>query len=239
MRYLIRFSYDGTKFHGFQRQKIHKNVQGTLENILSNYFGEDIIIKGSGRTDAGVHAINQCAHFDISKKVTNKDIRKINELLNNEIVINKCKLVSSDFHARFNVKNKTYIYKINVDNFKEEMIGYYYQSKVDYDIKLMKEASILLVGTHDFHNFVSGVRDDYVSTIFKIKIKKSKNIITFTFKGIGFYRYMVRHIVGALLSVGKHKSNIKDIKNMLENPNIKQELPVVPADGLYLVQVKY
>lgn len=239
MRYLIRFSYDGTKFHGFQRQKNVKNVQGTLEKVLSSYFNLPIIIKGSGRTDAGVHAYNQCAHFDIDRKILRKDIKNINDLLNKEIIIKSCKLVSNSFHARYSVKEKTYIYKMNIGKYNEKLEGYYCQSKADYDIKLMKNVAKLFVGTHDFHNFVSGERDDYVSTIFKIKIKRYKDILTFTFKGVGFYRYMVRHLVGALLSVGKHKSTLEDIKNMLAKPDIKQELPVVPAEGLYLAQVKY
>ena len=106
MRYLIKFGYDGTKFHGFQRQNDVKNVQGTLENVLSKVLKSNILIKGSGRTDAGVHAHMQCAHFDYDGSVSNKDIDKINILLNNEIIINKISVVSNDFHARRNVIKK-------------------------------------------------------------------------------------------------------------------------------------
>lgn len=238
MRYLIKFSYDGTKFHGFQRQNDVKNVQGTLENVLSKVLGANILIKGSGRTDAGVHAIMQCAHFDYEGKTNNSDIDKINILLNNEIVINKICNVKNDFHARHDVKEKVYVYKINNGKYKKEYEGYYYQIKYDLDMKKMKKACKLLIGTHDFHNFVSGYRDDYTSTIYKIKIKKYKDIINFKFVGIGFYRYMVRHLVGALIDVGRGKVDIHVIENMLDK-NIDKKLSVVPADGLYLEKIKY
>ena len=135
MRYLIKFGYDGTKFHGFQRQNDVKNVQGTLENALSKVLKSNILIKGSGRTDAGVHAHMQCAHFDYDGSVSNKDIDKINILLNNEIIINKISVVSNDFHARHNVIKKMYVYKVNNGKYKKEYDGYYYQVKYDFDIK--------------------------------------------------------------------------------------------------------
>lgn len=236
MRYLIRFSYDGTKFHGFQRQNDVRNVQGTLENVLSNVLKENVLIKGSGRTDAGVHAHDQCAHFNYSDKISFKDIEKINYLLGKDIVINKCVLVNDLFHARYDVKKKMYVYKINNGKYKNEYDGYYYQSKCNYDIKKMKKASKLLIGTHDYHNFVSGYRDDYTSTIYKISIKKRGDIIILKFIGIGFYRYMVRHLVGALLDVGKGKVDVHVIENMLEK-DINKTLSVVPADGLYLEKI--
>ena len=179
MRYLIKFGYDGTKFHGFQRQNDVKNVQGTLENALSKVLKSNILIKGSGRTDAGVHAHMQCAHFDYDGSVSNKDIDKINILLNNEIIVNKISVVSNDFHARHNVIKKMYVYKVNNGKYKKEYDGYYYQVKYDFDIKKMKNASKLLIGTHDYHNFVSGYRDDYTSTIYNNKIKKHGDIIVF------------------------------------------------------------
>lgn len=239
MRYLISFSYDGTLFHGFQRQKNVKNVQGLLEQTLSNYFGQDILIKGSGRTDAGVHASCQCAHFDTSNNVTWKDISHINKLLNGEIVINKLKLVDNNFHARHDVKKKTYVYKINVGKYKSNYEGYYYQIKYDLDIKKMREASKVFVGVHDYRNFVSGYRDDYESVIYKIKINKIGNILILKFVGAGFYRYMVRHLVGALVDVGKGKTDVSTIAMMIDNEEFTKKLSVVPACGLYLTDIKY
>ncbi len=239
MRYLIRFKYDGTKFHGFQRQNDVKNVQGMLETVLSKYYGEDIVIKGSGRTDAGVHALDQCAHFDINKTANKKDKNELNKLLNNEIVIKKMNPVSDSFHARHDVKSKTYVYKIYTGSPLKEYDGYYYQLKANLNYKKMKKASKVFVGTHDFRNFVSGPRDDYRTTIFKINMKKRGPFITIRFTGIGFYRYMVRHLVGALISVGKDKSDALVLENMLINPSLNKNLGVAPAEGLYLKKIEF
>ena len=239
MRYLIKFSYDGTKFHGFQRQNDVKNVQGTLEKVLSDVFESDIVIKGSGRTDAGVHAEAQCAHFDVDKIITKEDINIINRILNEDIVIKNYKLVKNDFHARHDVKYKKYVYKLNIGDFDKLKEGYYYQRKFKLDFSLMKRAMKLFVGTHDFRNFVSGPRIDYTTTIYKAKLKKKGSIVLFEFVGIGFYRYMVRHLVGALVDVGRGKAKVSDVERMLDNPLVEKNLSVVPADGLYLVDVKY
>ena len=239
MRYLIKFSYDGTKFHGFQRQNDVKNVQGTLEKVLSDVFESDIVIKGSGRTDAGVHAEAQCAHFDVDKKITKEDINIINRILNEDIVIKNYKLVKNDFHARHDVKYKKYVYKLNIGDFDKLKEGYYYQRKFKLDFSLMKRAMKLFVGTHDFRNFVSGPRIDYTTTIYKAKLKKKGSIVLFEFVGVGFYRYMVRHLVGAILDVGRGKAKVADVERMIDNPLVEKNLSVVPADGLYLMDVKY
>lgn len=239
MRYLIQFSYDGSKFHGFQRQNTVKSVQKSLEDALSKVLNTNIIVKGSGRTDAGVHALYQCAHFDYEKNLTKKDISKINNLLNREIIIKKYKKVNNDFHARHSAKKKIYLYKIITKNYKDKYDGYFYQIKYPLDITIMKKACKLFEGTHDFHNFVSGQRDNYKSHIYKIKITKRKDIIYIKFIAKGFYRYMVRHLAGALIDVGRGKTNFQEIKGMLDNPNINKKLSILPANGLYLVKVKY
>ncbi len=239
MRYLIKFRYDGTKFHGFQRQNNVKSVQKTLEDALSKAFNCSILIKGSGRTDAGVHAIGQCAHFDYDGILTKKDLIDVNNILNKEINVFDIKRVNDSFHARHNVKQKTYIYKVNNDMYYEFYKGYYYQISYPLDIRKMKDASKLFVGTHDFRNFVSGFRLDYKTHIYKIKINKRKGIILFTFVGSGFYRYMVRNLVGALIDVGRGKCDYNTIKMMLENEADAKRLSVAPADGLYLVKIKY
>ncbi len=238
MRYLLTFSYDGTKFHGFQRQNNVKNVQGALEQVLSEILKERIVIKGSGRTDAGVHALNQKAHFDYEKKLPKNLKVQLNKYLNKEIVIKKVDQVHEDFHARHSAIKKIYTYKIYMGhNFNKE--GYYYHIRYPVDLKEMKKVAKLMEGTHDFRNFVSGDRIDYTSTIYKIIIKKYFNYLTITFVGVGFYRYMVRHLVGALLDVGRNHADIKRVENMLDNENFVNKLGIVPAQGLYLVNVFY
>lgn len=239
MRYLISFSYDGTKFHGFQRQNDVKSVQKTLEDALSVVLDEKLVIKGSGRTDAGVHALMQCAHFDCNKGITKKDVDKLNNILCGDIVVKKFRKVNNDFHARHNVRKKTYVYKINNGNYRNDYEGYYYQIRYPLDIKKMKKASKLFIGIHDFHNFVSGFRVDYTTCIYKISIKKCGDIVLMKFVGAGFYRYMVRHLVGALLDIGRGKVELHVLKNMIENKDLEKKLSIVPADGLYLKTIKF
>lgn len=235
MKYMMVISYDGSKFHGFQRQKNVRNVQGYLEMVLSNLLNEEIIIKGAGRTDRGVHAEYQVVHFETDKKITNLKKKLNNQLI--DIKIKRIKKVDNNFHARHSVKNKTYLYKIDLKNKLDS--NYYLTIKHELHIKDMKQASKLFIGTHNFKNFVAGERLNYTSTIFAINIYKFNGVLYLKFKGIGFYRYMVRNLVGALLDIGKKKIDINVIKDMLENPNIEKRLTTSSPNGLYLLKINY
>lgn len=235
MKYMMVISYDGSKFHGFQRQKNVRNVQGYLEKNISELLNENIVVKGSGRTDRGVHAKYQVVHFE-----TNIDISNLKSSLNKVLIdlkVKKVKLVSDFFHARHSVKNKTYLYKIDLSNSKDE--NYYLKIKYKLDIKRMKEASKLFLGTHNFKNFVAGERLDYNGTIINIHIYKINNILYLKFKGIGFYRYMIRNLVGALLEVGRGKIDKEVIRDMLDNYMIEKRLPTSSPNGLYLIKINY
>lgn len=235
MKYMMVISYDGSKFHGFQRQKNVRNVQGYLESELSNLLNEIIVVKGAGRTDCGVHANYQVVHFE-----TNKNISNIKNSLNKILIdmkIKKIKKVDDDFHARHSVKNKIYLYKIDLSNKKSD--NYYLKVKYNLDINKMKRASKLFLGTHNFKNFVAGERIDYTGTILDIKIFKYNNVLYLKFKGIGFYRYMIRNLVGALLEVGKGKIQQKVIKDMLDNYSLEKRLPTSSPNGLYLYKINY
>ena len=235
MKYMMVISYDGSKFYGFQRQNNVRNVQGYLESSLSDYLGEKIVIKGAGRTDRGVHAKYQVVHFE-----TSKSIKKLKYVLNRKLVdlkVKKIKKVSNDFHARHSVKSKIYLYKLDLSKKKDN--NYYGIANSKLNIKKMKEASKLFVGTYDFRNFVSGKRENYISTIFDIKIYKFNNVLYFKFIGIGFFRYMVRNLVGSLIEVGKEKIDSSVIDNMLNNPDIEKRLPTSSPNGLYLYKINY
>lgn len=238
MRIKIVFSYDGSKFNGFQRQKKLRSVQKEIEDALSNIYEKPIEIKGAGRTDAGVHANNQVAHFDVEKNIP-KLKEKLNNAIRPDIYIKQIKIVSDDFHARLSAKKKEYIYKINLGPYQSSLNDYFYQPTFKLDIMSMKDASKLFIGTHDFHNFVAGERDDYLSTIKDITITNTFHILEIRFVGIGFYRYMVRNLVGALLEVGKCKIDRNYIRKMLDNPDEKIELPTAPPQGLYLNKIWY
>ena len=238
MRIKMVFSYDGSKFNGFQRQKSKPSVQSEIESALSSIYDLPITIKGAGRTDAGVHANNQVAHFNVDNMIDGLK-EKMNNLLRPNIYIKNLKIVKDDFHARKNAKKKEYIYKINLGPFQSSLNDYYYQPNYKIDIFSMKDASKLMIGTHDFHNFVSGYRDNYVSTIYNITITKTFQKLEITFVGVGFYRYMVRNLVGALLEVGKFKIDRNYIRKMLDNPNDDLRLPTAPPQGLYLNKIWY
>ncbi len=238
MRVKIVFSYDGSKFFGFQRQKDKRSVQNEIENALSSLYNELIAIKGAGRTDVGVHANNQVAHFDVPHIIPNLKTR-LNELVKPNIYIKSLVKVKDDFHARKSAKKKEYIYKINVGPFKSSLNDYVYQPNYKLDVSLMKDAANVFCGTHDFHNFVAGYREDYISTINSITITNTFQKIEIRFVGVGFYRYMVRNMVGALLEVGKCKIDRTQIKKMLDNPNEDIKLPTAPPEGLYLNKIWY
>ena len=226
MRYLIKFSYDGTLFHGFQRQKNVKNVQGLLEQTLSGYFGQDILIKGSGRTDAGVHAINQKIHFDLDTKITIEKLAKgLNSLLPEDIFVKKVEEVSDDFHARFSAIGKEYMYILNVGEYNPLERNYVYQHNKKLDVVEMERAMKYFEGTHNFKSFTKSddEKDDYVRTISQtnlIRDPKDLNKITLIFVGTGFLRYMVRNMVGLLMAKEKVKkllvSFIVKIEGLLE-----------------------
>ena len=238
MRKVIIFSYDGSKFFGLQRQNNVRSVQKTIEDALSEIYGDEITIKASGRTDTGVHANNQVAHFDVKSDVNNLK-NELNKILNPDIIVKKVKNVSDNFHARLSAQKKEYIYKINLGSFKSCLNFYYYQPRQKLDLNLMKEASKVLLGTHDFHNFISGDNDKTVTTIYSITFrKKMDDKVEISFIGTGFYRYMVRNLMGALIEVGKYNTGSEQLKKMLDTIDTKT-LPTAPAEGLYLNKVWY
>lgn len=234
MKYKLVISYDGSKFFGFQRQNDVRNIQGYLEKTLSSILDSDIVVKGAGRTDAKVHAKAQVVHFVTDKNVRNLK-KNANKLLK-DMKIKKISRVNENFHARHSAKSKTYLYKIDLSNKRDT--NYYGNVKNKLNIKKMREASKLFIGTHNFQNFVAGERQDYTSTITKIKIYKFNNVLYLKFTGRAFYRYMVRNLVGALVEVGKRKIDKQVIKDMLDL-KIAKSLPTFSPSGLYLIKIRY
>ena len=238
MRVKIVFSYDGSKFSGFQRLNNGRSVQKEIEDALSKIYGMDITIKGAGRTDAGVHANNQVASFDVDKVLPNLKSR-INNLVKPDIFIKSLQRTNDNFHARLSAKKKEYIYKINLGPYQSSLNDYCFQPNYKIDIGLMKDASKVLLGTHDFRNFVSGKRESYVSTIYSITFTNTFKKLEIRFVGVGFYRYMVRNLVGALLEVGKCKIDRNVINAMMEHPEKELTMPTAPPEGLYLNRIWY
>ena len=240
MRYLISISYDGTLFYGFERQKNKRTIQGEIEKVLTLINKKKVEIKGAGRTDRGVHAYDQKAHFDLDQNVPIERLLKaINSRLPSDIRINSIEVVDKEFHARFNCIRKTYKYYINTNEYDIMKNNYLYNYNKKLNIENMIEASKYLLGPHDFEVFVSGPRENYDSIIESINIKNNNGLLEFTFVGKSFYRYMVRNLMGALLLVGEGKCEPINVKEMLDKKLNIYHFKTVPACGLYLMKVEY
>lgn len=239
MRYLIRFSYDGSHFNGFQRQKEGKSVQKTLEEALTIINKSCVEIKGAGRTDIGVHANGQCAHFDLTQDIPEERVLvALNSIVRPYIYVKECKKMTNEFHARFSVKRKKYIYKIWLGKYDPQRYDYYlfYNKKIHLD-RLKECANILKYG-RNFHNFVSGSRENYDMIIEEIQFILKDNELNIVFIGKSFYRYMIRNLIGAMLDINEGKYEIQLLKKMLED-NFDYHLSCAPARGLYLDSVYY
>ena len=246
MRYFITFSYDGSKYSGYQKQPKKKTIQGEIEKALKQLnAGKDVSLVATGRTDAGVHAYNQRAHFDLQTKITPDKIKLgLNSLIPDDIYVKKVFEIDEEFHARFNVKAKEYIYKINMGGYNPIEKDYIYQYNKKLDISEMERALKYLEGTHNFKSFVKidEEKDDYVRTIVQtslVRDVKSVNQITISILGTGFMRYMVRNIVGMLIEIGEGKYKSEDIINILKAQDRTKAGLCAPACGLYLKDVYY
>jgi len=242
MRYLLTFSYDGTDFYGYQKQPNKRTVQEEIEKILSKIFNDKVVINASGRTDSKVHALNQKAHFDLDKEIDLGKIRhSMNKMLPNDIYIKTIEKVDNDFHARYDVKQKKYIYKINMGEYNPLDRNYIYQYNKSLDVEKIKEGFQYLIGEHNFKTFTKTTEEikDHNRTIYDIKLEQEDNIITITFVGNGFLRYMVRNMVGTLIAVGEGKIEPIYIKEILEKEDRKEALKTADPEGLYLADVFY
>ena len=237
MKYLISICYDGSKFYGFQRLKNQDTVQKKIEDALSIIAKEKIEIKGAGRTDRGVHALDQKAIFSLNINIDEQHLKiALNSLIAPYIYITN---VKENFHPRFQVKKKEYIYKINIGKYNPLIYDYTYQPNYQLNIEKMKECAELFIGIHNFKNFTSGERKNYECIIYSIEFKKEDDILEIKFIGKSFYRYMIRNLVGAMLDVSNNKVSLMEIKEALETPEIKKQFKTAIPNGLYLNKIEY
>lgn len=246
MRYLITFSYDGTLFSGYQKQPKERTVQTELEKALKEINGgKKVDVHASGRTDARVHALNQKAHFDLETKITTEKLVKgLNSLLPKDIYIKTAIEVQEDFHARFSAIGKEYIYIINMGEYNPIERNYVYQYNKKLDVVEMERAMKYLEGEHNFKSFTKTdeEKDDFVRTISQTNLtrdSKDLNKITLSFVGTGFLRYMVRNMVGTLISVGEGKIKSEEIIDILKKEDRKCAGKTASGEGLYLKNVFY
>lgn len=243
----LTLQYDGTRYKGFQKQNQKGSnvvtIQGKLETVLSKMADEEIKVIGCGRTDSGVHAENYIANFTTSSIMTCDEMCKyLLEYLPEDIAIKSIKNVSERFHSRYNVKSKTYVYTIDNNTYRNVFIkkySYYINDKLD--IEKMKEASKLLIGTHDFESFTSlkGKKKSTIRTINYIDINEKDGIIKIEVNGNSFMLNMVRILAGTLIEVGLDKIKVKDINEIIEAKDRSKSGHRAPAQGLCLKELQY
>ncbi len=244
MRYVIKFSYDGSNFFGFQCQKGLRTVQGVLESAAEKINnGKKTNVVASGRTDKGVHALCQIAHVDFDVAITPYQVKRaMNSNLPEDVHVFEVIEVNHDFHARFCVIEKVYQYRINVGEYNPLRRNYCYQHNYPLNIEAMRDAIKYFVGTHDFRAFVTENKEkrDCVRTITEAKIEEhQEDEIVLTFRGNGFLRYQVRNMVGILIKVGTGKIKKEVVKEILESKTRGKNGVTARAEGLYLVSVEY
>ncbi len=243
-RFKITISYDGTEYFGWQVQPEDVSVQGTIEKALHELSGESIKVHGSGRTDQGVHARGQVAHFDIEKKFTERGMmRALNALLPEDIRILSSKKVCDSFHARKTVKTKEYRYFIwNDEVLPPFQRSYRTHVRTPLDVDKMAKAAKYLVGRHSFKSFSANRRKEegsYVRDLYRLDVKKKGSEIVIIAQGSGFLYKMVRSIAGYLIRVGKGKAKPAETKKILKAEKRTQHVETAPPQGLFLWKVRY
>lgn len=239
----LTIEYDGKDYNGWQKQPNKLNIQGEIERAILNITKEEVDLIGSGRTDAGVHALGQIANFKTNSNIPiNKMAIAINSQLKNSIVIKKAEEVDERFHSRYNAKHKTYRYIINNSEYGTALyrnLEYHFPIKLDFE--KMKEAAKYFEGEHDFKAFKSSGTSgkNSVRTIYKAEVKKDGERIIIELTGNGFLYNMVRIISGTLLDVGLEKIAPEQIPNIINSKNRQQAGKTLPAHGLCLVSVEY
>ncbi len=239
MRYLAIVSYDGSVYHGFQRQNNGLGIQEVIEKSFSIMTQTDIKIYSAGRTDKGVHAIGQVFHFDSDLDIDEQTWLRVNDRLPLDIRIKKIKKVKSDFHARHSAKSKIYKYVIAKKPSTAFTKNYEVYIK-NFDIEPVKKVINDFVGTHDFKGFSQYVQDRTTAkTIYRVEIKETKKHYSFTFHGSSFLKYMVRSMMGTLIEIGIGKKDPDTIKKIFETNDRSLAGKTAQARGLFLVKIYY
>jgi len=240
----ITIEYDGTSYHGWQRQKTDRTIQEEIEKAVLTITGQQVSLTGSGRTDAGVHAYAQVANFKCETNLGPQDLfRGLNSLTADDIVIKGCEEVDASFHARYDVKSKIYVYKVK-NRPDPAAIGRQYAWHIRNALNLdaMRAASDHLIGIHDFKAFegAGSPRAHTTRSVFKARLVEAPDgYLAFEIEADGFLRFMVRNIVGTLVDVGLGKISPADFKGILESKDRDQAGATAPAHGLFLKNINY
>ena len=240
---MIVCEYDGTGYHGWQRQPNGISIQEVLEEKIGTITQEEIRMTASGRTDAGVHALNQVANFRTKSVIECGNLLKgINSLLPKDIVVKVLRDTDEEFHARYSAKSKIYIYRI----FNNPVRSALYRNcswhlRAPLDVDAMDQAAKILEGMHDFSSFCASGSDakDHIRTVIDTSVHMKGDIISFTIEANGFLRYMVRNIVGLLVDVGKRIIMPAGFAEILGATDRTRAGITAPPQGLFLMEVRY
>ena len=240
MRYFIEFSYNGTNYHGWQKQPNASTVQEELTKCMSVLLKEEVELMGAGRTDTGVHAHQMFAHFDtLSTFNSEKIVTKLNSFLSNDILIYSIYKVKGDTHARFTATARTY--KYFVSNKKDIFNPNLHLVLKDLDLDKMNSSCSYLLGEQDFTSFSKVNTDTFTNNcdITKAVWTKEGDVFVFTISANRFLRNMVRSVVGTLLDVGIGKIKVEEVKKIIEKKDRCAAGTSVPAKALFLTEIKY
>lgn len=248
MRYFLRLSYNGSGFHGWQSQPNALGVQQVIEEALSTMTRLPIQIVGAGRTDTGVHAREMFAHFDIPDEIQKKDkfLLSLNRLIGKDIAVHDILRVHDSAHARFDACKRTYKYFVTYDK-NCFLYPFSWHSPSILDKELMNEAAQILLETSDFTSFAKLHSDAKTNICDVIQAKweswenefGTESGLVFTISADRFLRNMVRAVVGTLVDVGRHKINLNDFRDIIEEKDRCSAGISMPASGLFLWEIKY
>lgn len=241
-RFKLFIEYEGTRYSGWQRQENAKTIQGTIVKVANEIFGNDFVdLQGSGRTDSGVHALEQVAHLDAKTVLAPEIIRmKLNDLLPHDINILEVEKASQNFHARHDAKTRSYLYQISK---RRTAFGknYVWWIKDKLNFKQMESASKLFIGMHDFSSFSDDDPEEKSTKVLidDIQLKEDGDLILIRIVGSHFIWKMVRRIIGILVEVGRGRKTERDIINYLNVKSNEVAKFTAPPSGLFLERVLY
>ncbi len=247
MRYFLEIAYKGTNYHGWQSQPNAKTVQETIEKAMSLLLRQPLQIVGAGRTDAGVHAEQMFAHFDIDNKIEDNKIEKstflykMNSFLPEDIAVKNLWEVQSEAHARFDAEERSYEYRIYLGKNPFYMDGCWQLFSKQLNVELMNQACGIILKYNDFQCFSRSNSDvkTYLCDLKRAEWRKEGNWLIFSITADRFLRNMVRAVVGTLIDIGEGKCSLEQLKQIIESKNRSNAGASAPAQGLFLTEVKY
>lgn len=242
--YRMVLEYDGSRYDGWQKQdNTGQTIQGKIESVLERMIGQPVEVHGSGRTDAGVHALGQVANFHGDVDLSEAEIRDyLNRYLPEDIGIKTVELAPDRFHSRLHAEEKTYLYRIETGGRKDVFERkYIYGLMRPLDVEAMERAASYLIGEHDFKSFCSNrrMKKSSVRTLSKVEFEQQGSRLFIRFTGNGFLYHMVRILTGTLIEVGSGQRRPEEILGILEARNREAAGYTAPSDGLFLEKVRY